>query len=96
MNELQRLTNRIKMAKFFADGEGDQRYYDVDLWSSGRCKICSWTGAIVRYERWGMVWCGCDVQPEHAFIVDNWLYNNYQAYQLTHGLLDQIMVDNVI
>ena len=102
MNELQRLTNRIKMAKYFAsDDESTDNYYHVYMPSRGTTHVCKHTGHVIMYCR-GIypevndTWKGCDVQPEHDVIVDNWLYNNYQAYHLLNGLLSQITKDNSI
>ena len=94
MNELQRLTNRIKYAKFLSQGGDDDRYYDVNLWHRGEARICSWTGHILRYQRCGLVWLGGDVQPEHDRLVDDFLYNNYQALHLCNKLVDQVKHDN--
>ena len=99
MEELQRLATRIKYAQFFASDNSTDNYYHL-IMTNGNAQVCSKTGHVLMYCRGHEeyescpVWRGGDVQPEHDRIVDNWLYNNYHAYRLLNGLLDQVENDN--
>ena len=75
------------MAQFFASDRSNDNDYHVYLHYYST-RICQYTGHITMFCRGHEeyehcpIWRGCDVQPEHDVIVDNWLYNNYMACQL--------------
>ena len=101
MDELARLSQRVKMAKeFSSDDESTDQYFHLFMPSKGIAHVCKHTGHVLLYCR-GIypeisdTWKGCDVQPEHDVIVDDWLYANYHAYRLLNGLLDELVTSNL-
>ena len=74
MNELQRLSNRVKLAKSYCNGESENGRYHVYTYLNGDFEVCAMTGAVLAYTTiGGREFRGPDVQPEHDIIIDKFL-----------------------